>query len=217
MKKSAVITAIVLSLSYLGYTQECGPSCPVCSGTGEGSGALLAPKTLLATGIYIPDAEEEVGVINLRYGLLEWIDIGAGYTVEAKKSIWSIRLSPIAENEDGLRPGIILGTGSVQTGGSDQSAFFQLTKSWEFKEGYAVRLAGGVASLVPDFDKGYGIAGVTLTVTERFSPFVSYDGESYHYGLAWIPTDWLTIGGLMVENEYPAVTVGYRFSFANNE
>ena len=217
MSRIAAITGVVLALAYSAYAQECGPSCPVCSGTGEGGGALLAPKTLLATGLYIPDGEEERGVMNLRYGVYKWLDAGAGYAIEAEEFLWSMRLSPFAENEDGWRPGVILGTGSVQTGGSDQAVFAQLTKSREFKEGYAARLSAGIAGLSPDFERVYGIAGVTLTVTERFSPFASYDGENLHYGLAWIPAAWLTIGALMVESEEPAVSVGYRWSFANTE
>jgi hypothetical protein len=167
---------------------------------------------LLLSGIYIPEGEEETGVANLRYGVFSWMDIGAGYTVEAEKPIWSLRLQPITENEEGWRPAVILGTGSVQTGNSDQSVFAQLTKGWEFSEIFAVRLSGGIASLVPDFDRGYGLAGATLTITERFSPFASYDGRKMHLGLSWVVTDWMTISGLLIESEEPALSLAYRFS-----
>ncbi|MBF0429822.1 MAG: hypothetical protein HQK83_00975 [Fibrobacteria bacterium] len=199
------------------YSQECGPSCPVCSGTGESGGTLLSPKSLLISGIAIPTSDEDKGVVNLRYGVTKWLDIGAGYTINTKKPLWSLRVSPLSENEDGWRPGVILGTGSVQTGGNDQSVFAQLTKSWEFSEGFAMRVSGGVASLIPDFNKIYGVAGLTLTVTERVSPFVSFDGKNLHFGLAWIPVDWMTIGGLLVESKYAAVSLGFRWSFAKPE
>jgi hypothetical protein len=208
-----IFVIILFCLACISESQECGPSCPVCSGTGESGGGLMKTRTLLVGGIYIPFGEEEIGVINLRYGVFKWMDVGAGYTIKAEKPIWSIRFLPLSENEESWRPGIIIGTGSVQTGGSDQSVFAQITKSWEFKEGFALRLAGGAASLVPDFDEIYGIGGITATVTEQFSPFASYDGKNFHVGLAWIPTDWLTIGALLVEMENPAVSLGYRFSF----
>ena len=78
----------------------------------------MATGTLLMSGIYIPEGEEETGVVNLRYGVFSWMDIGAGYAVEAERPIWSLRLQPISENEEGWRPAFILGTGSVQTGNS---------------------------------------------------------------------------------------------------
>ncbi|MFQ6092057.1 MAG: hypothetical protein ACE5OR_05150 [bacterium] len=212
-KLSASLFIAILGLMNFAGAQECGPSCPVCSGSGENSGALLAPKTLLVTGLYIPTGEDETGVMNLRYGVISWLDVGIGYTVEAEKPIWSARLQPLSESEIGWRPALILGTGSVQTGGSDQSVFAQVTKAWEFGEGYALRLSGGFASLVPDFDKGYGLAGLTLTVTDSLSPFVSYDGRNFHAGLSLIPTKWLTIAGLLVEARDPAISLGYRRSF----
>ena len=215
MKKRIIITLIlILGFTTIAYSQECGPSCPVCSGGGESSGSLLAAKSLLLTGIYIPKGEEETGVIKLKYGIFNWMDMGLGYTIKAEKPIWSLRISPISEDEEGWRPGLILGTGSVQTGGSDQSVFIQLTKSWELTEWFALRLAGGGASLIPDFKEIYGIAGITLSIYEKFSPFASFDGKNFHYGLAWIPFDWLTIGGLLVESEYFAISLGFRYSFA---
>ncbi|MFH1761816.1 MAG: hypothetical protein ABIA63_12025 [bacterium] len=103
--------------------QECGPSCPVCSGTGENVSGLLTKNNLLITGIYIPTGEDESGVINFKYGVFKWMDAGAGFTIKAQKPIWSVRLSPVTEDEESWQPGLILGTGRVQTGGSDQSVF----------------------------------------------------------------------------------------------
>ncbi|UCE19834.1 MAG: hypothetical protein JSV84_05700 [Gemmatimonadota bacterium] len=216
MKKVFAVCVIVLfGLLNCPEAQECGPSCPVCSGSGDNTGALLTPRTLLATVMYLPTGEEEKGVSNLRYGVVPWLDVGIGYTIEAEKPIWGARIHPISEIEDGWRPGLILGTGSVQTGGSDQSIFAQLTKSWEFNEGYAFRLSGGFTSLVPDFERCFGLAGLTATVTERLSSFVSYDGRNFHLGLSWIPTDWFTIAGLLVETRDPAISLGYRWCLSD--
>jgi hypothetical protein len=217
MNQNLIISILLFAVLSIPYAQECGPSCPVCSGTGEGGGSLLKTRTLLISGIYLPTGEEEKGVISLRYGVFKWMDVGAGYTVKTEKPIWSLRLLPLSENEEGLRPGIIMGTGSVQTAGSDQSVFAQLTKSWEFREGFAMRVTGGIASLVPDFEKIYGIAGLTLTLTERFSPFASFDGNNFHFGISWIPLDMLTIAVLLVEAKEPAVSLGYRVSFGKSE
>jgi len=193
--------------------QVCGPGCPVCSGSGQSTGALISPGTLISTAIAIPGSEDETAVFNIRAGVTSWLDVGLGYTVKSEKFIWSIRLEPISENEESWRPAVILGTGSVQTGGSDQSAFIQVTKAFEFSEILSARFSIGAATLLPNFDKEYFLAGITMTVTERWSPFFNYDGINYHLGLSWIPNDWLFVTGLVVEMKNPAIMVGFRWEF----
>lgn len=213
LKKYLFLLLVVLIIAGQSFAQQCGPGCPVCSGSGSSTGALVSSGTFIPNFLYIPNGEEETGVFNIRSGVTSWLDMGLGYTVKAKKFIWSARLQALEEDEDSWRPSIILGTGSVQTGGSDQSLFLQFTKSWEFNEIFAARVSAGAASLMPDFEKLYGLAGLTLTITEQWSPFVSYDGISFHPGLAWIPTDWLNLAAILVESEEPAVSVGFRYSF----
>ncbi len=193
--------------------QVCGPGCPVCSGTGASTGALLPSRSLVSTGMAIPNGEDETGVFNIRGGVTSWLDLGIGYGVKADKLIWSIRLQPLSEDESSWRPAIILGTGSVQAGGSDQSLFLQVTKAFEFSEQFSARFSLGMASLMPELAKNYLLAGITLTVTEYWSPFFSYDGINYHAGLSWIPFNWLFITGYLVEMKNPAILVGYRMSF----
>jgi hypothetical protein len=161
----------------------------------------------------IPNGEDETGVFNIRGGVTPWLDLGVGYGVKADKLIWSVRLQPLSEDESSWRPAIIFGTGSVQTGGSDQSLFLQVTKAFEFSEQFSARFSLGMASLIPELKKNYLLAGITLTVTEYWSPFFSYDGISYHAGLSWIPFDWLFVTGYLVEMKYPAILVGYRMNF----
>jgi hypothetical protein len=161
----------------------------------------------------IPNGEDETAVLNLRAGVTALLDVGLGYTVKSKEPIWSVRLQPIAEDESSWRPAVILGTGRVQTGGSDQSVFLQLTKAFDFSEEISARFSIGVAGLLPDLDQGYFLAGLTVTVTECWSPFLSYDGPNFHLGLSWIPKDWLFITALVVEMKFPAILVGYRWSF----
>jgi hypothetical protein len=66
--------------------------------------------------------------------------------------------------------------------------------------------------LLPELDKYYGLAGVTLTITEKWSPFLSYDGNNLHSGISWIPVDWLFLGFILVESNEPAISVGFRYS-----
>ncbi|NIM13025.1 MAG: hypothetical protein GTO45_12935 [Candidatus Aminicenantes bacterium] len=191
------------------FSQECGPSCPVCSGGSLGK--AMERGRVLATGIFIPWADEETGVLRLRYGIFSWLDAGIGYTLPTEKIIWSLRVQAISEDEEGWRPGILIGTGSVRIGGSDQSLYFQVTKSWELSEGFALQITGGMATLLPDTDRLYGLAGLTVTVTERFSGFVNYDGRSFHPGISWIPIDWLTVSALLVETRDFALSAGIRW------
>ena len=210
---------IIFIFAFVGQisAQQCGPGCPICSGSGSSTGALLSSGTVIPNFLYIPNGEDETGVFNLRGGVTSWLDMGVGYTVEAEKLIWSMRLQPVEESEPGWRPSVILGTGSVQTGGSDQSLYLLLSKSWEFNETFSARLSTGMATLLPDFDKLYGLANLTLTVTERWSPFISYDGLNFHPGLSWIPTNWLTLAAILVESREPAISVGFRYQFLKNK
>ncbi|MCP4582221.1 MAG: hypothetical protein GY839_11450 [candidate division Zixibacteria bacterium] len=95
-----------------------------------------------------------------------------------------MKAQPVLEQEDGWRPGIILGTGSVQAGGSDQSIFAQFIKSWEINESFSLQLSTGAATLVPDFDEAYGLAGITTNFYERYAIFANYDGKSFHEGVS---------------------------------
>lgn len=214
-----LIMLIVFLFEFANFSpaQVCGPGCPVCSGSGQSTGALLSPKTLVSTAMAIPNGEDETGVFNFRAGVSSWLDVGLGYTIKSDKFIWSVRLQPLSENEETWRPAVIVGTGSIQTGKSDQSAFIQLTKAFEFSEAFSARFSVGAATLLPDFDQEYFLAGITMTITEKWSPFVNYDGINYHSGLSWIPYDWLFVTGLMVEMKNPAIMVGFRWGFDNKD
>ncbi|MBU4494595.1 MAG: hypothetical protein L6425_09720 [Candidatus Aminicenantes bacterium] len=191
--------------------QECGPGCPICSGSGSSTGAILPSGTLVFSAMSIPTGEDETAVFNLRAGVTAWLDVGLGYTLKSDRLIWSVRWQPLVEDESSWRPGVILGTGSVQTGKSDQSVFVQLTKAFEFSEKISARFSIGAASLLPKMNRGYFLTNITMTIDESWSPFLSFDGLNFHLGLSWIPTDWLFIACLMVETKFPAILVGYRF------
>ena len=210
MNKIHMSLLLVLLFAGITFAQECGPSCPVCSGAGNNDGALLSQRTVMISGLSIPTADEERAVLNARYGILSWLDAGVGYAVRTETVLWNVRAQPVIEQEGGWRPGIILGTGSVQTGGSDQSIYAQFIKSWEISEIFGLRLSTGAATLVPDFDETYGQAGITTSFYERFAAFANYDGRSFHEGISWIPLDWLALSFLMVETEFPAISIVFK-------
>lgn len=205
MKKSGVTFIFIFVFTILTNAQGCGPNCPACSGTVDGS--LLEPKTLSLQGLYMPTAEEEQGIINLRYGLFSWFDAGVGYAFDAQKIIWNARLQPLKENTNSWRPGIVLGTGSIRTGSSDQSFYMTLIKSKEFSENFAITASAGVASLATELDKIYGIANISASFQEKYTFYVNFDGINFHEGFAWSVNDWFTAGFILIETKYPSLTV----------
>ncbi len=207
-----IYLSLILILLSTGITlaQGCGPSCPVCSGAGSSGGSLLSQRSMMFSTLSIPTADEETTVANTRYGLLDWLDAGIGYAFKTEKVLWNIRTQPLVEKKGGWQPGIILGTGSVQTGGSDQSIYLQLLKSFDVGESVDISLSTGAATLLPDLEDYYGQAGITASFKEKYAAFANYDGESYHEGISWIPVDWFTLSFMMVETEYPAFSIVLR-------
>jgi len=195
--------------------QACGPNCPACSGATNGN---LSPKGFVSLqGLYLPTGEEESGIMNIKYGVFDWMDLGIGYTFKAKKIIWNARLQAIKQDEDNWKPGLILGTGSIRTGSSDQSIYVNVLKSKEFSENFAVSVSGGVASLVSDIDKIYGIGVVSLIFAEKITAFVNFDGISFHEGVMWTVNDWFTTGVMLIESKDPAITANISISLFNKK
>ncbi len=216
MKKNLLIILILLiNFNSLLLAQGCGPNCPACSGTTNGN---LSPKgSVSLQGLYLPTGEEEFGVMSLKYGVFDWMDLGIGYTFKAQKIIWNARLQPIKQDEDNWKPSIILGTGSIRTGSSDQSIYVNVLKSKEFSENFAMSVSGGVASLVSDIDKIYGIGNVSMIFVEKITAFVNFDGISFHEGLMWTVNDWFTTGVMLIESKDPAITVNITISLFNKK
>jgi len=213
--RSKTVLVVVSLLAILVLTapadaQECGPGCPACSG--KATGDLLSPGTVLASGLFIPDGEEETAVLRLGYGLVSWMDVGIGYAADTEEVTWSARAQPITQDREGWRPAVIIGTGSVQTGGSDQSAYIQVAKTLEVVEGrLGVSAAGGYATDLPDLEENWLLGTLSLTLFDRASPFYSYDGVSSHVGLSYFATEWLTITGYMLEMEEPALSASVQW------
>ena len=221
IKTSIILMSIFVVLASAGIAEaQCGPGCPACSG--KFIGDLIPPKTLYLSGMYIPEGEEERAVFNIRYGLFRRLDAGIGYAVAAEDGedevIWSLRVEPVSQDPEGWRPGLIVGTGSVQVGGSDQSAFVQLVKTLELvEERFEISLVGGYATDIPDFEENWFLATFAMTFYETVSPFYIYDGINNHAGLSVFPADWLTLSGYYLELEEPAVSIGLQFDFGEGE
>jgi len=68
-------------------------------------------------------------------------------------------------NPDGWRPALLVATGSVQTGGSDQSGYIQLAKTLELAEGrLGISLAGGYATDLPDLEEDWVLGTFSMTL-----------------------------------------------------
>ena len=220
MKTNAILVLATLFVGLVSTQaargQQCGPGCPACSGKAVGD--LLSQARISGSSLYIPDGEEETAVFNLRYGLFSWMDAGVGYALDAEEAIWSVRVQPIAQDQDGWRPALILATGSVQTGGSDQSGYIQLAKTLEIVEGrLGISLAGGYATDLPDLEEDWGLGTFSMTLYDRASPFYTYDGINSHIGLSLFATDWLTLTGYVREMEEPALSANVQWDFGENE
>ncbi len=74
----------IIILPQVTIAQECDPFCPVCSGTGSSTSALVSSGVIIPNILYIPQGEEETGVVNLRSGITSWLDVGVGYGVKLK-------------------------------------------------------------------------------------------------------------------------------------
>jgi hypothetical protein len=211
--KAGLILASLLTVAFLAVPaqgQECGPGCPACSG--KATGDLLSPGLVLGSVLFIPDGEEETAVLKLRYGVVSWMDVGIGYAIDTEELIWSARVQPVAQDREGWRPALTLGTGSVQTGGSDQSAYVQIAKTLEVVEGrLGVSLAGGYATDLPDLEENWVLGTFSLTLFDRVSPFYTYDGVNSHAGLSYFVTDWLTVTGYALEMEEPALSASVQY------
>jgi hypothetical protein len=140
------------------------------------------------------------------------MDVGIGYGFLKEKVAWNIRVNTIYESKSSLRPGIIIGTGSVQTFKSDQSLYIQAYKSFDIANSSMLRVSIGLASLVPDFEKMYALTGITITLNQSWSTFGNFDGRSLIPGVTWSPSDWLTVAGMIIEGKFLAIFLGYRFS-----
>ena len=215
IKIVALLVIMLFGVIGAATAQQCGPACPACSG--KATGGLLPQNTLMGSTLYIPDGEEETTVFNLRYGIFSWLDAGIGYARDEEETIWSVRIQPIQEDKKGWQPGLILGSGSVQTGGSDQSLYIQLVKSLEITDWLALNASGGYATDLPDYEEDWGLGTITVTLFKQISPFYTYDGINSHVGLSWLPTDWLTLSGYYLEMEELAISIGIQWSIGKNE
>lgn len=211
MSKRLLITLLLFfGIQLYALAQGCGPNCPVCSGSANGN--LTSAQTFSIGGLYIPSGEEETGVMTVRYGAFDWLDVGIGYTFKEKNIIWNARIKAINQDEDSWKPALILGTGSIRADGNDQSIYMSLLKSKEFSESFAISVSAGIATLSSDMSKYYGIANLSLIFHEKLTAFVNFDGLQFHEGIQWTFNDWLSAGFMLIETKDPAISINIRGS-----
>jgi hypothetical protein len=191
------------------YAQACGPGCPDCSG--GGAEGVLPEHSIVLSALLIPDGDAETAVYNAAVAPFSWLTVGLGYAVEAEEVIWSIRTRAIPEDSDGWRPMVALGTGSVQAGGSDQSAYLQVGKTQDLSSNLSLSVMGGYATDIPDADEDYGLAPVMFTIANRISPFYLYDGVASHGGLRIQVRKWLELTGYALEMDTFGVAVALKW------
>ena len=209
MKKLIILLLALSILSTFAFAQDCGPNCPLCSGSGLNTEGMFVPGTIFANALFVPDGEETV-VSTLKFAAHKRLNLGIGYINKSDAVIWNARLLVFEEKEK--LPGIVVGTGSVRLGGSDQSVFFSATKNFEENLGLPLRISAGAASIVPDFNEVYFIGTVSYLIKEVLFPFVSYDGINPHFGATLQLFEKFTIGGYYIEKEYFGFSAGVRFN-----
>ncbi len=207
-KTGAVIVLIFLALSVSQSLAQCGPGCPACSGGANES--MLDPNTIKGSVMFIPGGEEETAILNFFGTVMPWLELGFGYSVDEKKVIWNVKARVVDEQVGTWRPSLVVGTGSVEIGGSDQSGYVQLFKNIDLVPDVVWGLSGGFASDLPDLEEGFWLANVSLTFSETLAPFYSYDGKASHAGLTWYATDWLQLSGTYLEMEDVSITIGVK-------
>lgn len=205
--KYGILTVLVLiALGSSAALAQCGPGCPACSGGVTDS--ILDPNTIRGSVMYIPDGEEETVILNFSGTVTQWLELGLGYSVDKEKVIWNAKAQLVKEQAGAWRPSLVLGTGSVEIGGSDQSGYLQLFKNIDTGPDIVWGLSGGFATDLPDLTEGFWLTTASLTYRETLTPFYSYDGSASHIGLTWYAKDWLQVSGTYLEMEDPAITVG---------
>ena len=209
MKKLLFISLFIAVLCVSSFAQECGPNCPLCSGSGLNTEGMLVPGTIFANAIFVPEGEETV-VSTLKFAAHKRLNLGIGYINKSEAFIWNARLLVLEEKEK--LPGLVIGTGSVRMGGSDQSVFFLATKNFEENLGLPLRISAGAASVFSDFNEVYFIGTISYLIKDVLFPFVSYDGINPHFGATLQLFENFTIGGYYIEKEYLGVSAGLRFN-----
>ena len=202
------VLPLILFLWVPAALAQCGPGCPACSG--GATETMLAPYTLKGGILVIPAGNKEKAVLNVAGSVLPWLELGAAYAWETEETVWNVKVQALKEQKGSWRPALVFGTGSVETGGSDQSVFAQLFKKINLHEDIAMALSGGYASDVPEFEERLGLVNVTLEFNEKIAPFYSYDGRASHVGLTWHAREWLQVTGYALEMEEAAFSVGVK-------
>ncbi len=205
-----VLSALLLSANtQTVMAQECGPNCPICSGSVFSTETMLSTSTILTRVLVFPEGEETF-VTGVKLALSPRLDVGVSYLGSSGSVIFTARTLLLQEED--IRPGIVAGIGSVRADASDQSVFLSLTKNLEDALGPPVRISLGVAGYLSGGKRLYPIGTVSYFHKEKLLPFISYDGLNVNYGVSWFMSEKLNIGLMYVENRYLGISTGLRIT-----
>ena len=93
--------------------------------------------------------------------------------------------------------------------------YIHIARSWEFSETFGMGLRLVRQVLFQNFKKVYGLAGMTMSIAEEYSPFMSFDRINFHEGFTWKPLDRLIISFLLIESKYPTISAGLNYCILN--
>ncbi|MFC1540276.1 hypothetical protein ACFL41_02150, partial [Gemmatimonadota bacterium] len=172
---SAVALIILLALpSAPGVqAQECGPNCPICSGSVFSTETMLSTSTILTRALVFPDGEESF-VAGVKYAFSPRLDVGVTYLGTSSSVIFNARTLLLQEGE--YRPGLVAGVGTLQADAAEYAAFISATKNLEDALGPPLRISLGLAGYLSGDNKLYPIGTLSYFYKEKLLPFISYDG-----------------------------------------
>ena len=102
---------VILPVGSVVSAQACGPICPICTGSGSNTEAMLSSRTIFAGVLFFQEAEETF-VTNLKLALSSRFDVGFGYLNLSREVIWNARALLLTEKNGW--PAVIAGIGSVK-------------------------------------------------------------------------------------------------------
>jgi len=211
--KSIAVSALTLALlTGTGpgtLAQECGPNCPICSGSVFSTETMLSTSTILTRALVYPEGEESF-VAGLKYAFSPRFDMGISYLGTSGSVILNARTLLLQEEE--VRPGIVAGVGTLRADAAEYAAFVSATKNLEDALGPPLRISVGLAGYLSGGEQIYPIWTVSYFHKEKLLPFVSYDGLNTNFGVSWFLSETLNIGLMYVENRYMGISTGLRIS-----
>lgn len=206
-----LVSILIASATFIpvASAQDCGPNCPICSGSGFNTETMLTSRTVFTNVLVFPDAEETL-VAGVKLAVSRRFDIGLGYLSKSRDIIWNARALLLLEED--WKPAVIAGIGSVRADASDQSVFITASRNLESNIGVPLRLSVGAATYLSGSGRVYPIGTVSYFYKEKLFPFISFDGKNTNYGISYFIFETFHVGLMYVENRFLGLTTGLRIT-----